>query len=78
MKKKLTFAEAKLFPSRNKKLTNNCGLCQLFIPTEDDNCGNCPLTDDGNVCCSEFFRWGSRRSTETAQAVLDRIKAIEV
>jgi hypothetical protein len=61
-----------------KGLRNRCGLCQFYIPNPKDICGDCPLAQKRLYCCPEFFRWYDTHSLEAAQAVLDRIKAIEI
>jgi len=44
-----------------------CGLCLHF----KSNCEDCPLKDDGVVCCEEYSRWV--RGYESGKEVLRRI-----
>ena len=77
-------------------LKGYCGLCEFYYDTSPHsdspyNCIDCPLNDEGIVCCKEYTAWSDasdnfkktkeldylKEAKEQAEKLLQRIKDIK-
>jgi len=60
-----------------------CPLCLLTEKVEETsgatyNCQICPINEKGAQCCVAYETWHFDRTAQNAQAVVDRLKLIDV
>lgn len=58
-----------------------CAFCKHYSKInspECSNCSTCPLHDEEHDCCIEWERWSKRKNVKNAQAVYNKIKALEI
>lgn len=60
-----------------KDLESHCSFCDLFYSTLC-SCGECPLRDEGRICCAEFRAYRGRPTKQHAKLMYNKIKEVKL